>query len=928
MTHHMKKEDKMDYSKTVNLPVTDFPMRGNLPQKEPAIAAKWQDEKIYTRIIESRQGSPVYILHDGPPYANGHLHLGHALNKILKDMIVKHKSMMGFQAPYVPGWDCHGLPIELNVTRELGKKNEETPKIEVRKKCREYAEKFVNIQMDEFKRLGVFGDYENPYLTMSQDFEARIVEVFGEIFEKGYIYKHKKPIYWCPTCVTALAEAEVEYDNHTSSSIYVKFKVTPSSAPIEGVDSNNLYVVIWTTTPWTIPANLGLSFHPDFQYSAFKFGNEYYVFAKGLLEEMEKAAGGPAEMEIPLTKEQLEAFDVNHPFADRKSKVIFGTHVTLEQGTGVVHTAPGHGHDDYVAGMQNGLDVFCPVDDNGKFTDDFALMKGVHVFDANPMVIDLLKEKNALVSASKIEHSYPHCWRCKKPLIYRATEQWFFSIDHDDMRKRGLKAVDETEWVPTWGEVRFKSMVETRPDWCLSRQRSWGVPIPSFKCSDCGKNLMTAESVKFFVKVCRERGLDSWYSDDVKDLIPAGTKCDCGSSNLEKEYDILDVWFDSGVSSFAVLDKWKDHRWPADMYLEGSDQHRGWFQSSFWPAMALRGRPPYNTVLTHGFVLDENGKAMSKSMGNVIPPDKIISQFGADILRLWVASEDYRNDVRIGMTMMQQVADSYRRIRNTFKYIIGNISDFSEDKKVSYSDLPDVDKWILHKLKNLSEGVISNYEKFEFHQVYRKILNFCAVDLSSIYFDVSKDILYVEARESQIRRANLTVLSEIYDTLVRLIAPVLAFTTEEIWMFNNKPGSIHMEKYYELSSEFNNPEVFSRINIVADIKKDVLKSLEELRRDKIIKTSLEADIKIHVKDAAVEKILKDMGDDLRRFFQVAKIEFSSNEEGLIHYDNSFISSKRSSGSKCVRCWNFFDELGSDSEHPELCKRCTDIVKNL
>jgi len=918
----------MDYSKTVNLPATDFPMRGNLPQKEPAIAAKWQDENIYSRIIESREGSPVYILHDGPPYANGHLHLGHALNKILKDMIVKHKSMMGFQAPYVPGWDCHGLPIELNVTRELGKKNEETPKIEVRKKCREYARKFVDIQMDEFKRLGVFGDYENPYLTMSPDFEARIVEVFGEIFEKGYIYKHKKPIYWCPTCVTALAEAEVEYDNHTSSSIYVKFRVTPSSAPIEGLDSDNLYVVIWTTTPWTIPANLAVSFHPEFQYSAFKFGSEYYVFAKGLLEEMEKAAGASAEMEIPLTKEQLEGFDVNHPFAERKSKVIFGTHVTLEQGTGVVHTAPGHGHDDYVVGMQNGLDVFCPVDDNGKFTEDFALMKGVHVFDANPMVIDLLKEKNALVSASKIEHSYPHCWRCKKPLIYRATEQWFFSIDHDDMRKRGLKAVDETEWVPTWGEVRFRSMVETRPDWCLSRQRSWGVPIPSFKCSDCGKNLMSAESVKFFVKVCKERGLDSWYSDDIKDLIPAGSKCECGSVNLEKEYDILDVWFDSGVSSFAVLDKWKNHRWPADMYLEGSDQHRGWFQSSFWPAMALRGRPPYNTVLTHGFVLDENGKAMSKSTGNVIPPEKIISQFGADILRLWVASEDYRNDVRIGMTMMQQVADSYRRIRNTFKYIIGNIADFTPDKKVPYSDLPDVDKWILHKLKNLSEGVITNYEKFEFHQVYRRILNFCAVDLSSIYFDVSKDILYVEARESQIRRANLTVLSEIYNTLVRLIAPVLAFTTEEIWTFNNNPGSVHMEKYHELSSEYENLEVFSRINIVADIKKDVLKSLEDLRKDKIIKTSLEADIKIYVKDSSVEKILKDMGEDLRRFLQVAKVEFCAGEEGLAPYDNSFISSQKSSGSKCVRCWNFFDELGSDSDHPELCKRCTDIVKNL
>ncbi|MFA5519286.1 MAG: isoleucine--tRNA ligase [Spirochaetota bacterium] len=917
----------MDYSKTVNLPATDFPMRGNLPQKEPAMAAKWQDDKIYERIIKAREGAPTYILHDGPPYANGHLHLGHALNKILKDMIVKHKSMIGFKSLYVPGWDCHGLPIEHNVSKELGKTNKDASKIEIRKKCRDYATKFVNIQMDEFKRLGVFGDYDNPYLTMEQNFEARIVEVFGEIFEKGYIYKHKKPIYWCPACVTALAEAEIVYDNHTSSSIYVKFKVDPDSVAIEGVNRDNLYVVIWTTTPWTLPANLGLSFHPEFKYSVFKFGEEYYVLAKELLGEMEKAAG-KAEMEIPITKQQIEAFTVNHPFIDRKSKVVFGTHVTLEQGTGIVHTAPGHGHDDYVVGMQNGLDVLCPVDDKGKFTDEFPLMKGVFVFDANPMVIDLLKEKNALVYESKIEHSYPHCWRCKKPLIHRAAEQWFFRIDHDDMRKKGLKAVASTQWIPSWGEARFRSMIETRPDWCLSRQRSWGVPIPSFRCADCGNNLMSPDTIRYFVTICKEKGLDSWYADDIKDLVPPGTICPCGSSSFEKEEDILDVWFDSGVSSFAVLEKWPDHRWPADMYLEGSDQHRGWFQSSFWPAMALRGRPPYESVLTHGFILDENGKAMSKSMGNVIPPEKIINQFGADILRLWVASEDYRNDVSIGMTKMQQVADSYRRIRNTFKYIIGNVADFNSNQKVAYTDLPDVDKWVLHKLYVLSKGVISHYEKFEFHQVYRKILNFCAVDLSAIYFDVSKDILYVEAKDSEIRRANLTVLSEIYNTLVRLLAPILSFTTEEIWMFNNNPDSVHMEKYYELKPEYDNIEVFSKINVVADIKKDVLKSLEVLRKEKVIRTSLEADVKIFVKDDSVKKILKDMGDDLRRFFQVAKVEFASSEQGLVEYDNSSISSQKSSGKKCVRCWNFFDELGSDPAHKELCDRCTGIVKNL
>ncbi|PKL39252.1 MAG: isoleucine--tRNA ligase [Spirochaetae bacterium HGW-Spirochaetae-1] len=919
----------MDYSKTVNLPTTDFPMKANLPQREPETLKRWEEDKLYGKIQESRKDADVYILHDGPPYANGHIHLGHALNKILKDVIVKHKTMKGFRVPYVPGWDCHGLPIELNVTRDLGEKARNMPTAEIRTGCRKYADKFVTIQMEEFKRLGVLADYENPYLTMSREYEARIVEVFGEILKGGYIYRAKKPIYWCPNCVTALAEAEVEYDEHTSPSIFVKFKVDPSSLQIDGIDRDRTHVVIWTTTPWTLPANLAVCFHPEFQYSVYKFGDEYYVLAKGLVHQMEQVKKMDRQGEWPLDSAQIEALRVDHPFIDRQSKVIFGDHVTLDAGTGIVHTAPGHGQEDYIVGLRYNLDVFCPVDDNGRFTDDFALMKGVNVFDANDKVVDLLRERDVLIHTEKIEHSYPHCWRCKKPLIFRATEQWFFSIDHNDLRQKALAVVDETEWVPAWGESRFRGMAEGRPDWCLSRQRSWGVPIPSFRCAKCQKNLMTAESVQHFARIAREKSIDLWYTEDIKDLVPPETVCDCGSHEFIKEVDILDVWFDSGVSHFVVLDTWPGHRWPSDMYLEGSDQHRGWFQSSLWPALALRGRAPYKTVLTHGFVLDDQGKAMSKSMGNVIPPETIVKQYGADILRLWVSSEDYRNDVRIGMDMVKQVADSYRRIRNTFKFIMGNIGDFNENMSVPYEELSDIDKWILHKLAVLSERVIEHYEKFEFHLVYRRILNFCAVELSSVYFDISKDILYVEALDSQRRRANQTVLNELYKCLVRLVAPILAFTAEEIWKFAGNTDSVHMQSYYVPDAKFLNSTVEETIERVVDVKKDVLKALEEMRREKSIKSSLEAQVTIFVADEKLRGLLADMGDEFKRFLQVAAVNLISTKEAhLVQYDFCAVAAAKTTGKKCIRCWNYYETLGSDNDHPELCQRCTAVVKTL
>jgi len=918
----------MDYSKTVNLPKTDFPMRANLPTREPQILEKWVKEEIYSKIQQSRENSQEYILHDGPPYANGHIHIGHALNKILKDVIIKHKTMLGMRAPYVPGWDCHGLPIELNVTKKLGNKARDMEKVDIRQGCREYAQNFVDIQMEEFKRLAVFADYENPYRTLTKDYESTILKVFGEILEKEYIYRSKKPIYWCPSCVTALAEAEVEYDDHTSPSIYVKFPIEASTLNLDGVDSSNTSVVIWTTTPWTLPANLGVCFHPRFEYSVFQFGNEYYVLAKELVEPM-VALKGDFDNEYPLDQELIAKLKVQHPFIDRESKVIFGEHVTLEAGTGVVHTAPGHGHDDYIVGLKNDLEVYCPVDDYGKFTSDFPEMEGVKVFDANVKVIEILKEKNVLIHTEDIEHSYPHCWRCKKPLIFRATEQWFFNIDHKNLREEGLKIVDKTQWIPNWGESRFRSMAETRPDWCLSRQRTWGVPIPSFKCAVCDENQMSAETVKHFVAIAEDEGIDTWYSKDLKELIPDGFTCSCGSSEFIKEMDILDVWFDSGVSHFAVLDKREDHRWPADLYLEGSDQHRGWFQSSLWPALAIRDAAPYKAVLTHGFVLDENGKAMSKSQGNVIPPETLIKQFGADILRLWVSSEDYRNDLRIGMDMIKQVADSYRRIRNTFKFIIGNISDFDESNKTSYEDLSDLDKWILHKLYVLRDKVIEHYENYEFHQVYRRLLNFCAVELSSIYFDVSKDILYIELEDAKIRRANQTVLYELLHTLQTLAAPILAFTTEEIWMFNGNEGSIHMEEYYKLSDEYNNPEAAKSFEEIVEVKKDLLKALEVLRKDKTIKSSLETDVTIYVEDATLKSNLEVSGDSLKRFLQVASVSIVDQKtDDMVDYEKSSITVGKTEGSKCVRCWNYDDKIGSDSDHPELCPRCSTIVKKL
>ncbi len=927
----------MDYQQTLNLPKTDFPMKANLAQREPDSIKKWQSLHLYQKIREKNQGNPRFILHDGPPYANGHIHLGHALNKILKDLIVKIKSMQGFDAPYVPGWDCHGLPIEHQVVKDLGNKARQTPRHEIRKQCRQYAQKFVDIQADEFKRLGVLGDYENPYLTMSPEYEARIVEVFGELFAKGAVYRGKKPIYWSPTTVTALAEAEIEYYDVESPSIYVKFPVAPSSLPAGISHPNATYIVIWTTTPWTLPANLAVAFHPEFTYGAYTCGNETYIIAEGLAEKFFQAVEKKADGVQKVTKQDIEKLQVRHPFLDRPSMVVFGTHVTLETGTGVVHTAPGHGQEDYVVGLNYGLEPFCPVDDHGCFTAEYAEMEGVFVFDANSKIVELLQTKGMLLKYSTFRHSYPHGWRDKKPVIFRATEQWFLSIDNQDLRKHGLSSIEATQWTPSWGENRIRSMVENRPDWCLSRQRAWGVPIPAFRHLESGQTYITNESIAFFAKVIRKEGLDSWFTHEAHELLPntvsiAGKNYsgDERIGQFRQEEDILDVWFDSGVSSFAVLDNRDDLQWPADVYLEGSDQHRGWFQSSLWPAVALRGRAPYNHVVTHGFLLDEHGKAMSKSLGNVIAPEKVIQQYGADILRLWVSSEDYQNDIRLGWTLMGQIADSYRKIRNSFRFMLGNLYDFQPENIIEHDRLHALDKWALSRMADVQKKILSAYDSYEFHQVFHILNNFFIQDLSAVYFDITKDLLYVDAPASARRRAAQTVLHHILSTTVRLVAPILAFTADEVYQhYHPQADSIHLERFHEIPPAWANDAEADEIQNLLQVRESAQKALEELRNSKQIGKSLEASITLYTENAQSYALLRKYRDYLAEFLLVSDVTLSEVKlEGASQTGEFIVLASKASGNKCPRCWYIKTDIGIDTEYPELCPRCAGIVRSL
>ncbi|MBI4684660.1 MAG: isoleucine--tRNA ligase [Nitrospirae bacterium] len=925
-----------DYKNTLNLPQTDFPMKANLAQKEPAMLKFWEENRIYAQIQEKNKGSKDYILHDGPPYANGHIHIGHALNKILKDIIVKFKSMQGFYSPYVPGWDCHGLPIELQVDKNLGEKKEKIDALEKRRLCREYADKFVDIQREEFKRLGVFGDWTSPYLTMSYKYEGAIVREFLEFVRKGYVYKGKKPVHWCPSCITALAEAEVEYNDKESPSIFVKFRVKNPKGKLIPDPVKGAYFVIWTTTPWTLPANLALAVHPNFVYQLIKTPEGEVIVAQDLIENfIEKM--GYKKNDFTITEGawagvELEGIICSHPWIDREIAVVLGEHVTLEQGTGVVHTAPGHGEDDYKTGLKYGLDIYAPVDDKGKFTKAVPEFEGQFVFKANFAIIEILKNKNALMQEEKVTHSYPHCWRCKKPVIFRATEQWFISVEHNALRKKCLEEIDKVNWVPKWGRDRIYNMVSNRPDWCISRQRTWGVPIMLIRCSDCDDFVRDESVLAAIIKSVAEKGADIWFIKTADEFLPQGYRCKkCNSASFSKEMDILDVWFDSGVSHTAVMENDSRLSWPADMYLEGSDQHRGWFQSSLLASVGTKGSSSYRTVLTHGFVVDGSGKKMSKSLGNVIAPQEVINANGAEILRLWVSAEDYRDDIRISKEILDRLTEAYRKIRNTARFLLGNLHNF--DGRDHTGDLIEIDRWAMSRLQQLTLKITSAYENFDFHEVYHLLHNFCVVDMSSFYLDILKDRLYTFKTDSKERRAAQWVLHNILLTMTKLMAPIISFTAEEIWGFisGNKEESIFLSSFPRAAERFLNPELEEKWSGLITIRNEVNKALEIKRQSKFIGNSLAAKIILYLPENEFT-LLKDYKEFLSTLFIVSNAEIRLASEKIDGaYESEEIKGihivvEKAEGNKCERCWNWSISVGSHADEPEVCERCYNVIK--
>lgn len=915
----------MDYKNTLNLPKTDFSMKADLPNREPKFIKHWQDIDLYSRIRNLRKDAKKFILHDGPPYANGNIHMGHALNKILKDIVIRYKTMRGYDSPYVPGWDCHGLPVEHQLFKELKMTKYEIDQVAFRKKAYDYAMKYVAIQREQFKRLGIMGEWQNPYLTLSKDYEAAIVKSFGRLVEKGYIYKDLKPVNWCSTCETALAEAEVEYEDKVSPSVYVKFQLTQYPIPNTQYEA---FFVIWTTTPWTLLANVAIAVHPDESYVfAQCAGKEVYIMAKNLIETAMSKIGIKDYKIIKTVKgKDLEGMEAKHPFIDRVSKVVLANYVSMEDGTGCVHTAPGHGQEDYITGKKYRLQTLMPVDSRGRFDNTCGEFSGRDVIKSNKEIIEKLKSLNRLLHEEDVTHSYPHCWRCKKPIIFRATDQYFLKIDHEGLRNAMLKTISsDIKWIPSTGESRISAMVANRPDWCLSRQRYWGVPIIAFYCNDCKEVLLDAGVIDYVANIFEKEGADAWFIRKEKDLMPEGTKCHkCGASNFRKETDIIDVWFDSGVSHQAVLKKRDNLDYPCELYLEGSDQHRGWFQSALITAMGIDKSAPYRTVLTHGFVVDGEGKKMSKSLGNVITPEEVMKKYGADILRLWVASSDYSEDVRLSTEILTRLADAYRKIRNTYKYLLSNLYDFDPQRdRVEYKDMLEFDRWILHKLALLVRGAAENYESYAFHKIYRDVYNFCGTEVSSVYLDVLKDRMYTFAKRSVERRSGQTAMFEVLKTLLKLTAPLLAVTADEAWAYmpdKEKSESVHLESWPDEKAcdRWIDENLDKKWDLLIRMRDEVLKKLEEKRVSQEIGSGLEASVTIVTNDALAKSVLNEEKDFLRYLFIVSNVELKDG--------SSAISIEKAKGDKCSRCWNYSPEVGKDKDHPALCERCVSNIK--
>lgn len=926
-------QNSVDYKTTIKLPATDFPMKGNLPQKEPLIIQNWEKNNIYQKLIQKNSGKPLFTLPDGPPYANGSIHLGHALNKTLKDIIIKYKNMNGFQSAFIPGWDCHGLPIEHKVLKDLSAKKETKTDAEILQLCRAEAGKWIEVQKGDFKRLGILADWQNPYLTMQPEYEAEEVREFARAFKKNLIYRGVKPVYWNWVLKTALADAEVEYHNHKSPSIYVKFPVKdPATLKKLGHPEGPTSFVIWTTTPWTLPANTGICLHPDFEYTVFKSGAENLVFAKALKEAVEKDCNLQLTEGFSFKGEDLENAKAHHPWIDRDSIIVLGLHVTQDSGTGCVHTAPGHGADDFKVGLKYHLPILNPVDDSGAYTDEVPEYKGMNIFKANPIIVERLKADGTLLAHKDIEHSYPHCWRSKVPLIFRTTPQWFMGLDLPDsqLRNQTMKAIEKIQFVPSWGEARFKAMIENRPDWCLSRQRLWGVPIPVFICEATGEPLADYDVMMKVADVIEHNGgINAYYSHNPADFITETAiekarkelgKSNFGTQGFRHGRDILDVWFDSGICHAAVQKRRKGMGFPADLYLEGSDQHRGWFNTSLLSSMATNSETPFKALLTHGFTLDSSGLKMSKSKGNAVDPQEVSNKSGAEIIRLWTAYADYGKDMSCGKTELDRVTETYRRIRNSMKYLLGATSDFNfETEAVPYEKLTAIDQWALDRLALLHKEVTEAYDKYEFYKIYHAINVFFTVDLSSVYMDVLKDRLYTWRADGVPRKGSQTVLFYMADYLMRMMAPILSFLAEECYehmKVSNKKESVFLLDYPSVPAVWFNEKLGNLFEGFLRVRGDVQKVLEGLRAEKTIGSSLEAQVTITADGDLLEQLKK--YSDLREFLIVSDVKLQSGTYK--------IEASKAAGEKCVRCWIYSDGLGSDSRFPGVCPKCTEALK--